>query len=480
LIIANQQYRHLPVLKTPIADATTVADVLRREYGFASVRLLPNATRVQIVNALAGLRATLRESDNLLIYYAGHGYLDREADRGYWLAVDAEPNSPANWVSNADITDALRAMRAKHVLIVADSCYSGTLTRDVAVRSPAAADLTRLAQKRARNVLTSGGLEPVSDVGGSGHSVFGAAFLDALRANTGMTDVTSLFAGLRRQVLLRSEQTPQYGDVRFAGHDGGDFIFARPGARLAAVAPPAAVRPRIEIQEEVGLGTLALSSRVADVDVWLGDQKIGTTRSGGTLIVSNLPAGTHRITARKDGHRPWESDVEVTANQRNDVLIDIAPLGLPAVLKGDDGAEMVLVPAGEFWMGSAPGEIGRAKDECKKAGVAEATCKSLFDREGPRHRVYLDGFYLDRYEVTNALFERFVRATGYRTTAESAGDGWVRDNGQWQAVAGATWRAPDGPGTSAPSDHPVVQVSWHDARAYCGWGGTRRPRAAVW
>lgn len=207
LVIGNQQYRSLPSLKTPAADSAAVAEVLRKDYGF-TVRLIVNATRVQMVDALAEMRGTLGEHDNLLIYYAGHGYLDREADRGYWMAVDAEQTSPANWVSNADITDALRAMKAKHVLIVADSCYSGTLTRDLAIRPPEASDLVRLAQKRARNVLTSGGLEPVSDVGGSGHLVFARAFLDALRTNPGITDVTSLFAGLRRQVLLKAEQTP--------------------------------------------------------------------------------------------------------------------------------------------------------------------------------------------------------------------------------------------------------------------------------
>src|SRR5207249_11511248 len=122
--------------------------------------------------------------------------------------------------------------------------------------------------------------------------------------------------------------------------------------------------PRVAIREEMGLGTLAVSSRVAGVDVWLGEQKVGTTRSGGTLIVSNLPAGTHRLTARKDGHRAWERDVEVAANQRNDVVIDITPLGPAPTMKGGDDAEMVLIPAGEFWMGSAPAEMERAREEC--------------------------------------------------------------------------------------------------------------------
>ena len=123
--------------------------------------------------------------------------------------------------------DKLRALRAKHVLVVADSCFSGTLVRDVAIRPLTAPDISRLAQKRARTAITSGGLEPVSDVGGGGNSVFAKAFLEALRGVDGVADMTTLFGTIRRQVLLHSQQTPQYSDVRQAGHDGGDFLFMR-------------------------------------------------------------------------------------------------------------------------------------------------------------------------------------------------------------------------------------------------------------
>jgi uncharacterized caspase-like protein len=227
LVIGNQTYQYLARLKTPLADARAVAEMLRTEYAFQDVRLLLDATRAEMVRALDAVRRELTEDDNLLIYYAGHGWLDQEADRGYWLGVDAESDTRANWLSNADITDTLRALRAKHVLIVADSCYSGSLVRDAGIRSLDATDLVRLARKRARTVLTSGGAEPVMDEGGGGHSVFARAFIETLRAAPAASDVSSLFGGLRRNVLLRAEQTPQYGDLRMSGHDGGDFIFVR-------------------------------------------------------------------------------------------------------------------------------------------------------------------------------------------------------------------------------------------------------------
>ena len=188
-----------------------------------------NVDREHIIDALTALRRELTPSDNLLIYYAGHGLLDQEAGRGYWLPVDAKPDSPANWISTADITDTLKALKAKHVIVVADSCYSGTLTRDikVAALSSGPGYLQRLAAKRTRVALTSGGLEPVVDEGSGGHSVFANAFLTVLRENQGVLEGTRLFSTLLRPVMTNAQQTPVYADIRLAGHEGGDFLFVR-------------------------------------------------------------------------------------------------------------------------------------------------------------------------------------------------------------------------------------------------------------
>ena len=84
-----------------------------------------------------------------------------------------------------------------------------------------------MAAKHARTVLTSGGLEPVVDAGGGGHSVFAKAFLQALDGNRGILDGQSLFANLKRPVVVNAAQTPEYSDLRFVGHDGGDFLFVK-------------------------------------------------------------------------------------------------------------------------------------------------------------------------------------------------------------------------------------------------------------
>ena len=121
---------------------------------------------------------------------------------------------------------------------------------------------------------------------------------------------------------------------------------------------------------------------------------------------------------------------------------------------------MVLVPGGTFRMGTAGGP----------------------EHEGPEHPVEVAAFYLDRHEVTVAEFETFVRATGYRTEAETIGWSGVFDVARqdWGPVTGASWRHPDGPGSTVAADEPVAQVSWNDATAFAAWSGKRLPTEAEW
>jgi uncharacterized caspase-like protein len=241
LVIGDIDYRLLPRLKTAVNDAKEIARILRDQYGF-HVTLLLNATRYEILSALNDLRQNLTEKDNLLIYYAGHGELDTVNQRGYWLPVDAEPNSSANWISNIAISDILNAMTVRQLLVVADSCYAGTLTRSsMGQLQGGVSDEERIkllefmAQKRSRLVLTSGGIEPVIDSAGGTNSVFAQAFIELLKTNVGVLPGQELFRLLRLRVAAAAQrfdisQVPEYAPIKFAGHESGDFIFVRVAA----------------------------------------------------------------------------------------------------------------------------------------------------------------------------------------------------------------------------------------------------------
>lgn len=236
LVIGNNNFRFIPKLRTAVLDAQAVAQVLRDRYGF-KVTVLLNADRYQLLSALNQMRERLTAEDNLLIYYAGHGELDRVNSRGYWLPVDAESDSTANWIPAYQVTDILNAMSAKQVMLVADSCYSGMLTRSAIARLDAGmTDQDRqrwfqaMANKHARVVLTSGGVQPVLDGGGGRHSVFAAAFIESLKQNSDVLEGEKLARDVTKRVAISSaaadiEQVPEYAPIRFAGHEAGDFFF---------------------------------------------------------------------------------------------------------------------------------------------------------------------------------------------------------------------------------------------------------------
>ena len=491
LVIGINAYEKAPRLNYAVADARAVAEQLVK-LGFPrqNIRLLldGDATRAGIERVLYREFAKMGWNDRLLVYFAGHGETVefRGGEEGFILPVDAEPEAASTTaISTDDVKRIGRRVNAKHVFFVLDACFSGfALTRDIVPQGTADAYLTAALREPVVQVLTAGrkGERAIEE---GGHGLFTRRLLDGLRGlgdteGRGFITAAQLAAWITPRVVRDSKgrMTPQYGKL-----DGeGQFVFVMPTAQVVAVQPPPEpTRPTVREDVKRELGSLAVSARVEGVEVFLGDQRIGETKPGRPLVLENLVAGAYRVKARKSGHKAWERDVQVAPNHRTDVAIDIEPLAPPNVIKADDGVDMVVIPAGAFWMGTAKEELPALVEACKGQGRDEAQCRALFEREQPRHRVVLEGFYLDRFEVTNARFERFVVSARHRTTAEREGSGWVhRVKDGWVEVKGASWKTPDGPRTDRTPDGPVVQVSWDDARAYCGWAGKRLPTEAEW
>jgi hypothetical protein len=241
LVIGNDDYASYPKLESARADAEAVAEVLETDYGFV-VTALYDATRYDILSALNQFRVNLAQDDNFLVYYAGHGELDPVNQRGYWLPVDARVDDTTNWISNTAITDLLSALPARHVMVVADSCYAGSLPGASFPRvDPGLDDADwvtwheTMAGKRSRTALTSGGLAPVPDGAAGGHSRFAAALTDVLLANDGVLSGQVLFQEVAARAALASERSafdeqPHYAPIQYAGHESGDFFFVPGGA----------------------------------------------------------------------------------------------------------------------------------------------------------------------------------------------------------------------------------------------------------
>jgi hypothetical protein len=235
LVIGNNRYERFRDLRTAVNDASTVSKLLKTDYGF-DVKLLENATRSEILGSISKLKNRVGRNDNVLIYYAGHGYLDPDTDDGFWIPVDAAREDESNWLLIDRVRSKIKAMPAKHVMVVADSCFSGKFTRSAVTRgikieiasSEYVPALQHLIDKKSRTALTSGGLEPVLDSSSGGdHSVFAEAFISILRANEGVLDAAGLFTQLRPKVINNASQTPEYSTIHEGGHDGGDFLFVR-------------------------------------------------------------------------------------------------------------------------------------------------------------------------------------------------------------------------------------------------------------
>jgi formylglycine-generating enzyme required for sulfatase activity len=128
------------------------------------------------------------------------------------------------------------------------------------------------------------------------------------------------------------------------------------------------------------------------------------------------------------------------------------------------GIELIRIPAGPFLYGSAD---------------SDAMAR---DNEKPQRTVDLPEYWIGRAPVTNDQFARFVRATGHKTTAEREGYGWGWTGKEWSWIQGANWLNPRGPDSSSDGrgNHPVVQVSWHDAKPFCDWAGLKLPAEEQW
>ena len=226
LLIANEKYDDPAIteLDEPVKDAKELYNTLTTEYNFnpENVSFLQNATKADIIGTLHNLRSKLTPEDNLLIFYAGHGYWDEGMGVGYWLPRNAAKSNPVDWIPNTDLTNYLGAIKTKHTLLIADACFCGGIFKTRSAFSATYA-VEMLYQLNSRKAITSGTLTEVPD-----KSVFFQYLLKNLKENTGeYLSAEELFSKMRMAVINNSENVPQFGTIQNVGDEGGDFIFIK-------------------------------------------------------------------------------------------------------------------------------------------------------------------------------------------------------------------------------------------------------------
>lgn len=240
LLIGINDYadRRIPALVGAVPDARAVRNLLEDQLGYETV-ILEEASKETIVRALNRLALDAGPKDSVMIYYAGHGEVVPKTGMGYWLPADSRVDKPESWLANTDIERMVGLIGAKQLMLVSDSCYSGTLVGSERVTLDGSLPVDEVLNRRAAIVMSSGGNEPVSDEGRDGHSVFAWHLMNKLRELGDWQAGGNVFERLRSAVSAEFPQTPQYGASRTGGHQAGtDYLFERRQLDKAAVSAP--------------------------------------------------------------------------------------------------------------------------------------------------------------------------------------------------------------------------------------------------
>jgi len=377
VIIGIDKYKEWPGLSDAVSEAKSIRSILAKRYYVDEFFELydQDATASNIRSLfLNTLPAKVGLKDSLLVFYAGHGYLDA-SKTGFWIACDGAKDEldQSGWIPNAQLRNLIGNLKSQRTLVLADACFSGDfldLHRGAAptVNSEYFKKALRLT---ARQVLTSGASESVPDSSEFGHQLLNLLerntepYLDPLsmyeRIRLGVTKTQPLFGTLPgneagASFVLFLKDTPSSSAVASSGEPGG----AGSEAVSPVKTPSLSVVPKTYgtalISSSLG-GTLALDG------VILGDIGAGTS-----VRVADVETGSHSFELQSaDGRRAWS---EVTVEADGEVLVSLEA--------GPELGQAILVQGGSFTMGSASSD----------------------DDERPVHTVRISDFWMMNTEVT--------------------------------------------------------------------------------
>ena len=537
LVLGNGNYSNgWDPLPGALRDVDDVAKALKKN-GF-KVILKKNLTRESFNRAFGRFchKYGRDKSNRLLFYYAGHGHTEKMAnneDLGYLVMVDApSPQSdPVGFemasVDMQSMVTRAKKIKARHVLFMFDSCFSGSILnlREQVVPE----NISDSVKLPVRQFITAGRAnEPVPD-----HSIFKVAFLDLLEGRGREPNPDGYITGEELGFYLKNTvpkynklQHPQYGKIRDIRLDKGDFVFqlASSGAQVVTPDPSGT--------------TLSVTANVDGAAVLVDGKKVGET----PLSDAEVSPGKHRISIEKDGYDSYKKRVRIDRGRAVSLYVDLSEAGPvtarlyvettpedarvrilnigPVFQQGMDlepGRYHVEVSAEGYeaekrWVTLSAGEdenVSVRLQAVKVAAPAPAPVsrqpegaftnnlgmkfvyirpgsfmmgsglspsevvaryggnEKYYKREHPQHRVTLTkGFYMQSKEVTVGQWREFARGSGHKSEAETGGGAYVWTGKKWEKKAGAYW---DNPGFSQTDANPVTCISWNDAQAFAKW-----------
>lgn len=348
LSIGVDRYTYWPPLENAVHDAKAVVEVLTRDYGFKSNRVITlydkQATEDNIINTFIELQSKLGPNDSLLIYYAGHGIVDA-FKTGSWIPVDSREGQIADYISTDRLTRMIGTLPAKHVFLVADACFSGSLLDARSARKDDAMSdryFRENVRRASRQALTSGGMEEVADGGAEGHSIFAHHFLRELRQNeTPYLAASALSASVERLVARNATQEPRWSHLREAGDEDGEFFFLR----SSVAAPDAGSQAKAASQ-------LTVSSEPDGATVAIDGEPVGST----PLSVGGL-AGRVVVTVTKEGFDAAGENVVIRMDRTQNLSFNLTPADGAGQLSITSTPEDAAWYVDGYFMGRTPDQV---------------------------------------------------------------------------------------------------------------------------
>jgi hypothetical protein len=332
VLIAIDKYRNWGALRNPVADANDIKDILSRRYFISDFMELydEDATKAGIMKLFDRLITTTQPEDSVLIFYAGHGQLDKISNTGFWIPVDGglDRFEQTNWLPNSQIRGLISNMKARHVALLADSCFSGDILNPTRGAAP---EITNEYFKNAysrvsRQVVTSGASEAVPD-----ESSFARQLKLALEGNTSpYLDPLMLYNQIRLGVR---DTTPLFGDLRDSGHqEGASFLLFLKASVNQTIAQPAAAPPQPQdnkFKVQTVYGKANVRSKTTGVLLLDGVMQ-GQVPVGSVATVENLSFGNHELEMQYENGETEKIPLNVDAEEAVSISFNRVFTGQPA------------------------------------------------------------------------------------------------------------------------------------------------------